>query len=273
MSVPSLRSRVLAGETVFGTLSLIPEPALPEIAGACGLDFYIADTEHVALDGQRLAHMIRAARSAGISPLVRVRHVEEKALLWTLDTGPDGIVIPLVEDAETVRLAHELTHFPPDGRRTLCSASRAAWHGARRGDAFIDYLRESNEKTLLVGLIETPKGIENLDAILAEQIDVVFVGRSDLSLKMLHTYAPRHPDVTEATHDIVDRTVTAGKAAAMLAYDVDDARYWLEAGCSVLIYSQPEMILSNHYREALQSLRGPGVCDIGQDRGTVRAGR
>ena len=271
MSATSLRRRVLAGEIVFGTLSLIPEPALPEIAGACGFDFYVADTEHVALDGQALAHVIRAARSAGISPLVRVRQVEEKALLWRLDTGPDGIVAPLVE--ATVRLAHELTHFPPDGRRTLCSASRAALHGARRGDDFIDYLRESNEKTLLVGLIETPKGIENLDAILAEQINVLFVGRSDLSLKMLHTYAPRHPDVTEATHLIVDRTVAAGKAAAMLTYDIEDAQYWMEAGCTVLIYSQPEMILSNHHREALQSLRGVGTPNINRDRGAAHAGR
>jgi 2-keto-3-deoxy-L-rhamnonate aldolase RhmA len=256
MSAPTLRSRVLAGETVFGTLSLVPEPALAEIAGACGFDFYVTDTEHAALDGQGLAHVIRAARSAGISPLVRVRHIEEKELLWTLDTGPDGIVIPLVEDAETVRLAHDLTHFPPEGRRTLCSASRAAWHGARRGDGFVDYLRESNEKTLLIGLIETPEGIENLDAILAEEIDVVFVGRSDLSLKMLHTYGPRHPDVTAAAHDVVERAIAAGKAAAMLTYDLEDARYWLDAGCTVLIYSQPEMILSNHYREVLGALQG-----------------
>ena len=257
MSTP-LRSRVLAGETLFGTLSLLPEPALPEIAGAAGYDFFVIDTEHVALDGQGLAHVVRAARSAGISPLVRVRHVEEKTFLWTLDTGAEGIVIPLLEDAETARLAHDLMRFPPDGRRTLCSASRAAGHGARRGPAFPQYLAESNERLLLVGLIETPKGIENLDAILAEPVDVIFVGRADLSLKLLDTYDPHHPEVRAATHDIVERTVAAGKAASVLAYDVEDARYWLAAGCTFLVYSQPEIVLSNHYRDVLAELRsGP----------------
>ena len=257
MSAP-LRSRVLAGETVFGTLSLLPEPALPEIAGAAGYDFFIADTEHVALDGQGLAHVVRAARSAGISPLVRVRHVEEKTFLWTLDTGAEGIVIPLLEDAETARLAADLTRFPPDGRRTLCSASRAAGHGARRGEAFPRYLAESNERILLVGLIETPRGIANLDAILAEPIDVIFVGRADLSLKLLGTYDPHHPRVKAATQDIVERTVASGKAACVLAYDVEDARTWLDAGCTFLVYSQPEIVLSNHYRDVLARLRsGP----------------
>lgn len=255
LSAP-LRTRVLAGETVFGTLSLLPEPGLPEIAGIAGYDFFIADTEHVALDGQGLAHVVRAARSAGISPIVRVRHVEEKALLWTLDTGAEGIVIPLLEDAETARLAHDLTRFPPDGRRTLCSASRAAGHGGRRGEAFPRYLAESNERILLIGLIETPKGIENLDAILAEPIDVIFVGRADLSLKLLDgTYDPHHPKVRAATQHIVEQTVATGKAACVLAYDVEDARAWLDAGCTFLVYSQPEIILSNHYRDVLAQLR------------------
>jgi 2-keto-3-deoxy-L-rhamnonate aldolase RhmA len=251
----SLRARVTAGEVVFGTLSLLPEPALPELVGIAGYDFFISDTEHVALDGQGLAHVIRAARAVGISPIVRVREVEEKLLLWTLDTGAEGIVIPLVEDAETARLAYDLTRFPPQGRRTLCSASRAAGHGSRRGEGFGSYLEQSNEDILLIGLIETPRGIENLDAILAEPLDVIFVGRSDLSLKLLNTYNPRHPDVREASLHIVDRTLAAGKAASMLAYDLEDARFWLEAGCTCLVYSQPEMILADHYRQALASLR------------------
>lgn len=256
MSAPSLRSRVRVGERVFGTLSLLPEPALPEIAGAAGYDFFVCDTEHVALDGQGLAHVVRAARSAGIAPLVRVRHVEEKTFLWTLDTGAEGIVVPLLEDGETARLAHELSRFPPGGRRTLCSASRAAAHGARRGDAFPAYLAEANERTLLVGLIETPRGIDNLDAILAEEIDAICVGRADLSLKLGHPYAPRHPEVTAAALEVVQRTVAAGRAASMLAYDLEDARFWLDAGCTFLIYSQPEIVLSNHYRDALAALRG-----------------
>jgi 2-keto-3-deoxy-L-rhamnonate aldolase RhmA len=268
----SLRARVRAGETVFGTLSLLPEPGLPELVGIAGYDFYISDTEHVALDGLGLAHVIRAARAAGISPLVRVRHVEEKLFLWTLDTGAEGLVIPLLEDAETARLAHELSRFPPDGRRTLCSASRAAGHGSRRGEGFHRYFEESNEEILLVGLIETPRGIENIDAIAAEQIDVIFVGRSDLSLKLLNTYDPRHPDVREATLHVVERTLAAGKAAAMLTYDLDDARFWLDAGCTFLVYSQPEMILANHYREALAALRG-APATIPASRRSSSAGR
>ena len=53
----------------------------------------------------------------------------------------------------------------------------------------------------------------------------------------------------------LERTVTAGKAACVLAYDVEDARSWLEAGCTFLVYSQPEIVLSNHYRDVLTQLK------------------
>jgi 2-keto-3-deoxy-L-rhamnonate aldolase RhmA len=251
----SLRARLAAGETVLGTLSLLPEPSLPEIAGWAGFDFYVADTEHVAVEGQHLAHIVRAARSAGIDPLVRVRHVEEKELLWTLDMGVEGFMIPLLEDAATARTAYELSRYPPDGRRTLCSASRATRHGTRRGYDFPDYLRSANDDTVIVGLVETLTGIENLNAILREGVDVICVGRGDLSIKLGFPYEPLHPEVTKLTRRIVETTIEAGKAASVVAYTIADAREWIERGCRFVIYSQPEMILADHYRKALESLR------------------
>ena len=250
-----LRRRLAEGQTVLGTLSLLPEPSLPEIAGWAGFDFYVADTEHVAVEGQDLAHIVRAARSAGIDPLVRIRRVEEKEILWTLDMGVEGFMIPLLEDARTARTAYELSRYPPDGRRTLCSASRATRHGTRRGHDFPDYLRSANEDVVIVGLVETLAGIENLDTILREGIDVVCVGRGDLSIKLGLPYAPLHPEVTELTRRIVDTALEAGKAASVVAYTLEDAEEWLARGCTFLIYSQPEMILADHYRNALASLR------------------
>lgn len=251
----TLRERIRRGERVFGTLSLLPEPSLPELVGGVGFDFYVIDTEHVALDGQHLAHIVRAAQAAAIAPLVRIRHAEEKTILWTLDLGVEGLMIPLLEDAETARLAFDLSRYPPEGRRTLCSASRSAAHGARRDERFGDYLVESNERIVLVGLIETMVGVDNLDAILAEPIDVICIGRGDLSLKLGFPYQPLHPKVTEVTEGIVERTLARGKAASIVAYDFDDARHWIDRGCTFVIYGQPEMILSNHYRDALQRLQ------------------
>lgn len=40
----------------------------------------------------------------------------------------------------------------------------------------------------------------------------------------------------------------------MLAYDLEDAQEWLEFGCRLIIYSQPEMVLARHFQEAWRDL-------------------
>jgi 2-keto-3-deoxy-L-rhamnonate aldolase RhmA len=247
------KARLEESRPAFGTLSLIPEPSLPEIIGAVGYDFFVIDTEHAADDGQDLVHMIRACEAARITPIVRIRHVEEKEILWVLDSGAQGLIVPLLEDGETARRAVEFSHFPTAGSRTLCSASRAAGHGAYRQD-LRPYLEHSNENLLLIGLIETPRGIENLTEILREDIDVFVVGRADLSLKLGYPYAPHHPKVIDAAKKILEAALAAGKEGGVVAYDAEDAERWMRFGCRFIIYSQPEIVLSTSYRTALETL-------------------
>jgi 2-keto-3-deoxy-L-rhamnonate aldolase RhmA len=246
-------AKLRAGQSAFGTLSLLPEPSLPELIGASGYDFYVIDTEHAAIDGQDLVHVIRACHAAGVTAIVRVRHVEEKELLWILDSGAEGLMVPLIEDAETARRAARLTHYPDEGERTLCSATRAAAHGAFRSD-FAPYLAHSNQNVMLVGLIETPRGLENIDQIVREDIDVFCVGRGDLSLKMGYGYAPRHPSVMEAAKRILQAAIDAGKEGSVVAYDLEDAEYWMRFGCRFVIYSQPEMVLASFYTDGITQL-------------------
>lgn len=231
----------------------MPEPSLPEIVGAAGYDFFVVDTEHAADDGQDLVHMIRACQAARITPIVRVRHVEEKEILWILDSGAQGLMLPLLEDRETARNAVDFSHFPPVGSRTLCSGSRAAGHGAFRKD-LRPYLEQSNANLLLIGLIETPIGIEHLEEIASEDIDVFCVGRADLSLKLGYTYAPRHPKVIEASKRILETVMAAGKVGAVVAYDPEDAEEWMRFGCRFIIYSQPEILLVTEYMNARERL-------------------
>lgn len=248
------KARLAAGEVAIGTLSLLPEPGLAELAGGAGLDFFIIDMEHVAIAGQHVAHMTRAAQSAGTTAIVRVRWAEEKTLLWVLDTGVEGLMVPLVDDAATARRIYELTHYPPDGVRTVCSDTRAASHGTQRTD-LRPYLANANNELLLIALLETPEAVENAADIAKEPIDVFCIGRADLSLKMGLGYAPRHPAVDEATKRTLSAVIDAGKTAGVLAYDVDDAEEWIRFGCRFVIYSQPEELLAIEYRNALATLR------------------
>lgn len=241
------------GGVAFGSLSLLPEPAIGEILGATGYDFLISDTEHVSVSGRDIESMVRACEAAGVTPLVRIRRLDENEILATLDAGAQGIVVPLVRDRATADAAVAMTRFPPDGRRTLCSATRAAGHGAYRDD-LLRYLEHANREMLVVGLIETPDGVTQAPDIVRSGMDVFFVGRADLSLHMGLGYAPNHPDVVEASRRVLGAALDAGKAAAIIAYDIGQAKEWLEFGCTFVVYSQPEMVLASFYRDGRTEL-------------------
>jgi 2-keto-3-deoxy-L-rhamnonate aldolase RhmA len=249
-----VRERWRNGETALGSLTLVPEPSLTELVGAAGFDFMVADMEHAAADGRTIENMIRAAQAVDMAGFVRVREIEEKTLLWVLDSGADGIMLPLVDSAEAARRAYRLTRYPPEGERTLCSATRVAGRGAYRGD-FRPLVEHVNSELVLIGLLETPEACDAASEIAAEGIDVFCVGRADLSMKMGLHYAPQHPRVVEVTKRVLTDVMEAGKVAGVLAYDLDDAHQWMEFGCRFVIYSQPEIVLADIYGRAHGTLR------------------
>jgi 2-keto-3-deoxy-L-rhamnonate aldolase RhmA len=253
--LPTNRTKRLLeqGGVAFGSLSLLPDPAIGELLGATGYDFLIIDTEHVSVAGRDVEGAIRGCAAAGITPLVRVRRADEPHVLPVLDAGAQGIVVPLVESRASADAAVALTRFPPRGRRTLCSATRAAGHGAYRDD-LAGYLDHADREMLVVGLVETPDGVARADEIVRSDMDVFFVGRADLSLAMGLGYAPNHPDVVEASRRVLGAALAAGKAAAIIAYDLAQAAQWLSFGCTFVVYSQPEMVLADFYRTGRREL-------------------
>lgn len=217
-----MTSTLREGKTALGSLTLLQEPATGEILGGIGYDFLIIDMEHAGADEQTVLTMVRACEAADVTPLVRLRRVEEKELLWALDTDAGGVVLPMIEMAEDAREIFRLSHYPPAGDRKLCSAARASGHGTQRHD-FGKFLECPNDSVATVCLIETPEGLEKVEAIVAEGIDVLMLGRGDLSVKMGLGYAPNHPSVL---------------------------------GARFIVYSQPEMVLSDSYRAARDDILG-----------------
>lgn len=246
------------GRPAIGSLTLLQDPAVGEILGRCGYDFLVIDSEHAAADEQSVLAMVRGAQSAGCTPIVRVRHAERKEILWALDTGAGGVLVPVLESGDQARAVVEAAHYPPRGRRTVCSATRAAGHGTARKD-FGEYLAWADHNVITIGLVETRRGVEELDDILASGIDVVMLGRADLSLDMGLGYAPWHPEVVAASHDVVERAVDAGVTPGVLAYSVSEAHEWMDRGVSFVVFSQPEMLLSDAYGAAIDELRSGGA--------------
>jgi 4-hydroxy-2-oxoheptanedioate aldolase len=88
------------------------------------------------------------------------------------------------------------------------------------------YLREANDATVTLAMIETREAMDNLDAIAAVPgIDVLFVGPSDLSITLSNgqSWDPHSAEVEAALDKIVAATKKAGKIAGLYCANAERA--------------------------------------------------
>ena len=109
-----------------------PAPALVEMCGHAGFDFVIIDNEHGPSGIESTERMIRAARAAGVIPVVRTL---EPDILRVLDIGASGIQVPQVNTAEQAARIVAAAKYPPVGTRGAAFSTRAAGFGFFGGES------------------------------------------------------------------------------------------------------------------------------------------
>jgi 4-hydroxy-2-oxoheptanedioate aldolase len=228
-----LANRLASGEGMVGLIMKMPSPASTELAGHLGFDFVIIDTEHGIAGGAELDHHIRAADSAGVPVVVRVGTLDRPEIARALDAGATGIVIPQVDTAEAAREAVRLAHYPPFGARGLATSTRAGGQGTVPGR---QHLAAARENTAVIVQIESRKGVENVQDILAvEGVSAAWIGLSDLSLELGHFGDLNHPEMINAVDQVVAAAAVAGVPLLVIADNEADGALWLGKGAQVLL--------------------------------------
>lgn len=153
-----------------------------ELLGECGFDFSMLDTEHTEYDTKHMAHLIRAADSFGLSPVVRIHELNEVLIMKTLDRGAQGVIVPRVCTGEQATRAARAAAFPPYGVRGMCPDVRATRY---RNDVWEEYARDPFDHVAVIPLIEDALAIENIDDILSvEGINAVLFGPGDYGVSI-----------------------------------------------------------------------------------------
>ena len=98
-----------------------------------------------------------------------------------LDFGAEAIIAPMINSAADANASPASPSFRRPA--SACGPQRAMTLQGRTTP--IDYLREANEGTLTLAMIETPTALANVDAIAATPgIDALFIGPYDLSTSL-----------------------------------------------------------------------------------------
>lgn len=252
MHTNQTKAKLKAGQTVFGCFLRYPDASLAEYMGYQGWDFLVFDGEHGTLEPRDCEHMVRAAELRQVTPIVRATTNHPPVILRYLDTGAQGVHVPWVNSAAEAESVVQSVKYAPRGVRGLASV-RAADYGNTQ--SFGDYVAQANRETLVVIHIETAAAVEQLSEIVrVPDIDVIFIGPTDLS----HSYGvpgeTSHPDVQRAIDHIVAVVAEADAELGIMVGNATAARQW-EARGARYIATMLEAMLKPAVRGYLESVR------------------
>jgi 2-keto-3-deoxy-L-rhamnonate aldolase RhmA len=207
-----VKERMKAGDVALGMPVRMGRSAeIAHIAKATGHDFIFIDVQHSIFNLETIAHIAHTALAIGIAALVRVRGVNDPDVSLLLDNGVTGIVYPDVNTAADARKAVDTCKFAPIGKRSVCGGYP---HFHYRSVPLSEALPQLNESCLLVCMIETVQGLNNIDAIAAVAgIDVIHVGSNDLLANMGKPGRFDDPEIVAAQDRVIATAKKHGKFA------------------------------------------------------------
>lgn len=209
-----VKTMMRAGRVALGmNVRLARSGDIARIAKSSGHDFIFIDGQHSLFNPETIGHIAQAALGCGIAPLVRVRGCDDPDTSVLLDNGVTGIVFPDIGNADEARRAVMRARFPPLGRRSVVG-----------GYAIFDYRPMSTaevvpalqDNTLVVCMIETREGVENIEEIAAvEGVDVIHVGANDLLTALGKPGQFGDPEGAAAIEKVIAAAVRHGKIAGV----------------------------------------------------------
>lgn len=236
MKENSVKTRLRNGETIYGLLTPIYDPAVVELAGHLGFSLYMMDCEHGAGTPVQAEHLSRACENVGMAPLARVRSADPKLLLQFLDAGIMGVMLPSVTSAADVEQLVEGVKYPPLGRRGIAPVRANDY--LLGGMPQAEYVAFANEQTLVLPQIETMEAVQNLDSLMrVEGIDGFIVGPRDLSMAMGFRDGPNHGEVRALMDDIFAKVRGAGLFVGTVAASGQVARDLTGRGAQIILGS------------------------------------
>ncbi len=193
-----------AGKICIGACSIsFPCPAVAQISGQAGFNFYYFDMEHSHLPLEEVAPIASAAKLVGITPIAGTTGIADFLISRPLDNGAMGVIVPHVSTRVETELIVNACRYAPVGTRGLIGFGHLTNFEEANDQAWVDAMN----REILVGVkVESARGIENIEDIASTPgLDAILIGTGDLSATYGIPGQTKHRLISEA----VDRTIAA----------------------------------------------------------------
>jgi 4-hydroxy-2-oxoheptanedioate aldolase len=175
LATRSLRAALSSGKPLIGAWLQTPNPLTAEAVAHLDFDWIGIDTQHGPIGYETMLSMLQAVSITGTPAVVRVSGNIPGEIGRALDSGAQGIIVPLIETAEEAARAADACRYPPRGHRSWGAIRPALEHPAYSPEL-------GDDQAVCFAMVETAAGVDQIDDIVAvEGVDVVYVGPSDLA--------------------------------------------------------------------------------------------
>lgn len=249
----ALKQKLRENKLTIGSWLTIPHQSIIEILSSAGFEWLTIDLEHSAIDIETAQNLISHIQANGMEALVRVSKNDEVIIKRVMDAGANGIIVPMVKNAEEAKEAVSYVKYPPFGKRGV-GLSRAQHYGI----AFDSYKDWVKEESIVIAQIEHIESVNNLEEILdVEGIDGIIVGPYDLSASMGKPGMYGDEDVIEVLNRIDTITLKKKRPLGFHVIDSDHLKLLekIKKDYSFLAFSLDFFFLGDKARQEMELLK------------------
>jgi 4-hydroxy-2-oxoheptanedioate aldolase len=222
-----LKQRIRSGEALHGCFINLGSPVSAEIIGQAGFDWVLIDLEHGAGNDIVMYHQLQALAHTGATPIVRTAELSRPRVQRILDAGGMGVMFPQIQTPADAALAVSMLYYPPKGIRGMAKMVRATGFGRNA----TDYIANLEKNLVGVIQIETVSALKQIDTIASlTDVDVLFVGPTDLSLTLGVLSQFDHPIYQQAIKEVAQAAKKHKKATGVLLQDISEYEMYYQLG-------------------------------------------
>ncbi len=244
MSEPTFRNplkqRLEAGRAITMAIVTMPSVAAMQVWARSGIDALCIDMEHGPMGIESVHAMVAACGGAHGVPIVRVPWNVPWLVKPVLDTGAQGVIVPMIDSAEDAAAAVRAVRYPPRGERGWGPFyAHMAWNLP-----LPRYVATADDEIFTILLIERPEAIRAIDEIVKTPgVDMYVIAPFDLSVIMGYPGQVTHPEVQAAIGRAEAAILGSGVPLCGAAFTPEAANRLLEKGYRGLFLGFDWMVL------------------------------
>lgn len=249
-----MKNKLRKRKLIFGAWTSLAHPQIAEMfASIMKPDFIGIDVEHSTINQGEAQRIIAAGQAKGVPVLPRVASHNGEQIRRMLDSGADGVIIPMVNTPEEVQKIVDWCKYPPIGKRGF-GVARAQGYGV----CFDEYTTTWNEKSVLIIQIESITAVTNIDKLLDnENVDGVMVGPYDISGSLGIPGKLYDPKVLKAGERVIEACMRHGKACGTQITELPDevkVKKAIDTGYTMIVLAS-DIFLLWRWSEQMRQLK------------------